>query len=133
MTEQGKLLSSIKKQNDALFLTYRGLNCLFFAPMSCTCITLYFMLIFLFFFIFLDTGSSAFVFIHDKTFQSNSAMILSVQIICIFSITLNNDADGIFLSRIYFVRFHFAEHLHAWRRCFYSRDEKGSQYSTVYI
>lgn len=68
-----------------------------------------------------------------KTFQSNSAMILSVQIICIFSIMLNNDADGIFLSRIYFVRFHFAEHLHAWRRCFYSRDEKGSQYSTVSI
>lgn len=84
-------------------------------------------------FFFLDTGSSAFVFIHDKTFQSNSAMILSVQIICIFSIMLNNDADGIFLSRIYFVRFHFAEHLHAWRRCFYSHDEKGSQYSTVYI
>lgn len=35
-------------------------------------------------------------------------MIISVEIISIFSIVLNsNSADGIFLSRIYFVRFYF--------------------------
>ena len=39
-------------------------------------------------------------------------MILSVQIISIFCITLNNNADGIFLSWIYFVRYYFAEHSH---------------------
>ena len=53
-----------------------------------------------------------FVFIYDETSQSNSAMIISVQIICIFCIMFNNNADGIFLSWIYFVRFYFAEHLH---------------------
>lgn len=42
--------------------------------------------------------------------QSNSAMIMSVQIISIFCIMFDNDADGIFLSWIYFVRFYFAEH-----------------------
>lgn len=46
-------------------------------------------------------------------FQSNSAMIISVQIICIFSIMFDNNADGIFLSAIYFVRFYFTGHSHS--------------------
>lgn len=37
-------------------------------------------------------------------------MIISVQIICIFSIMLDNNAEGIFLSMIYFVRFYFTGH-----------------------
>ncbi len=43
-------------------------------------------------------------------------MIISVQIICIFCITFDNNADGIFLSWIYFVRFYFAEHSHTQRQ-----------------
>lgn len=42
-------------------------------------------------------------------------MIISVQIICIFCIMFDNNADGIFLSWIYFVRFYFAEHTNTYR------------------
>lgn len=57
-------------------------------------------------------------------------MIISVQIICIFCIMFDNNADGIFLSWIYFVRFYFAEHSHI-APVLYSHCEKESQCSTV--
>lgn len=90
-----KLLSWIESENDALFFlpTVTGFSFLFFfLLLRRRTVVLIWTGVF-FFFCFYSRGN----------FQSNSAMILSVQIISIFCITLNNNADGIFLSWIYFV------------------------------
>lgn len=90
-----KLLSWIESENDALFFlpTVTGFSFLFF-----------FLLLRRRTVVFIWTGVFfLFCFYSRGNFQSNSAMILSVQIISIFCITLNNNADGIFLSWIYFV------------------------------
>ena len=91
-----KLLSWIKSENYALF-PYQQYFFFFFALVS-SYRRFYLNRVYLF------------CFYSRGNFQSNSAMILSIQIISIFCITLNNNADGIFLSWIYFVRFYSAEH-----------------------
>lgn len=90
-----KLLSWIESENDALFFlpTVTGFSSFSF----------FFALASSYRRFDLNRGFFLFCFYSRGNFQSNSAMILSVQIISIFCITLNNNADGIFLSWIYFV------------------------------